>query len=128
MRRGEFSLNALPAWCALNDVSFIDVKVDDVEGRGYGLVADRDLINDEDNVEVPTLLTVPKDLVLSAEAVEEYAKVDKNFRELYEAAGHQVCSCTGATTCLRASANQRNQVTSREYPLVSTSAASDFIA
>ncbi|KAI0134546.1 SET domain-containing protein [Xylariales sp. AK1849] len=89
MRRGEFSLNALPAWCAFNDVNFIDVNVADVEGRGYGLVAERGLRNDHDNVEVPTLLTIPKDLVLSAEAVDEYAKVDKNFRDLLEATGHQ---------------------------------------
>ncbi|KAI1875386.1 hypothetical protein JX265_004444 [Neoarthrinium moseri] len=89
MRRGEFSLPAFPAWCSFNDVSFFDVHAEELDGRGFGLVADKDLVNDKDNVEIPTLLTIPRDLVLSAAAVEEYAKVDKNFRDLLEAAGHQ---------------------------------------
>jgi len=33
---------------------------------------------------------VPKDLILSAETVEEHAKVDKHFKELLSAAGGQV--------------------------------------
>lgn len=90
MRRGHFSPNDLPAWCVLNDVTFIDVKVADISGRGYGLVAERDLVNEDDNVELPTLLTVPRDLILSAEGVEEYAKENKNFRQLLDTAGHQV--------------------------------------
>jgi hypothetical protein len=90
MRRGEFSLQAFPAWCAFNDVGFFDVHVEDTGESGYGLITDRELRNDEDNVKIPTLLTVPKDLVLSAAAVDEYAKVDKNFRDLLEGAGHQV--------------------------------------
>jgi hypothetical protein len=90
MRRGQFPLESLPAWCVLNDVTFVDVKVSNVQGRGNGLVAERDLMNEADNVEVPTLLTIPKELVLSAEGVEEYAKENKNFRHLLDVAGHQV--------------------------------------
>lgn len=101
MRRGEFSLQAFPAWCAFNDVAFFDVHIEDTGGSGYGLVTDRELRNDEDNVEIPTLLTVPKDLVLSAEAVEEYAKVDRNFRDLLEAAGHQVRRAARQLHCPR---------------------------
>ncbi|CAJ2502715.1 Uu.00g101090.m01.CDS01 [Anthostomella pinea] len=89
MRRGEFPVDALPAWCLLNDVTFVDVKVADIEGRGLGLVAERDLVNEEDHYEVPTLLAIPKELVLSAEGVEEYAKENKDFRQLLDAAGHQ---------------------------------------
>ncbi|KAI1632995.1 hypothetical protein F4809DRAFT_644891 [Biscogniauxia mediterranea] len=89
MRRGHFPLSALPAWCVLNDVSFVDVEVADIDGRGLGLVAERDLINEEGNVEIPTLLTIPKDLVLSAAGVEEYARENKDFRQLLNAAGRQ---------------------------------------
>ncbi|KAI0597343.1 hypothetical protein F4775DRAFT_560804 [Biscogniauxia sp. FL1348] len=89
MRRGHFPLSALPAWCVLNDVSFMDVEVADIVGRGFGLVAERDLINEEGNVEIPTLLTIPKDLVLSTEGVEEYARENKDFRQLLNAAGRQ---------------------------------------
>ncbi|KAF4980830.1 hypothetical protein FDECE_17800, partial [Fusarium decemcellulare] len=35
------------------------------------------------------LIRIPHDLVLSATAIEEYAKVDQNFRQLLDAAGHQ---------------------------------------
>ncbi|KAF7542315.1 hypothetical protein G7Z17_g11683 [Cylindrodendrum hubeiense] len=36
-----------------------------------------------------TLLRIPRDLVLSAAAVKEYANVDQNFRQLIEVAGQQ---------------------------------------
>lgn len=36
------------------------------------------------------LLQIPHDLVLSATAIEEYTKVDQNFRQLIDSAGHQV--------------------------------------
>ncbi|WAO89507.1 SET domain-containing protein [Fusarium falciforme] len=35
------------------------------------------------------LLRIPHDLVLSAAAIEEYTKVDQNFRQLLDVAGHQ---------------------------------------
>ncbi|OTB09055.1 hypothetical protein M426DRAFT_131631 [Hypoxylon sp. CI-4A] len=88
MKRGHLSLNDLPAWCLLNDVAFTDVKVAHITGRGYGLTAEKDLGNDDD-IGRPPLLTIPKELVLSAEGVEEYAKESKDFRQLLDAAGHQ---------------------------------------
>ncbi|KAI0009874.1 hypothetical protein F4779DRAFT_339975 [Xylariaceae sp. FL0662B] len=93
MRRGQFSLKDLPAWCALNNVTFVDVKASDVNGRGYGLVAEKDLINEEDTSEETILLVIPKDLVLSAQAVQEYARENKDFRQLLDAAGHQSTRC-----------------------------------
>jgi hypothetical protein len=127
MRRGEFPLSALPAWCAFNDVNFFDVKVADIEGRGYGLVVERDLMNDADNVEVPTLLTIPKDLVLSIEAVEEYAKVDKHFHDLHDAAGHQVRRNTTKSSSLQMLLTQEI-VTSRRHHVVSSGAADNVFA
>ncbi|KAK7951594.1 uncharacterized protein PG986_007322 [Apiospora aurea] len=85
MRRAVFSLHDLPAWCALNDVRFRNVKVEEVAGRGYGLVADADLPSGG----AGAMLEIPQDLVLSAQAVEDYAKIDQNFRDLLEKAGHQ---------------------------------------
>ncbi|RYP53855.1 hypothetical protein DL768_001306 [Monosporascus sp. mg162] len=86
MRRGHFPLEGLPAWCLLNDVTFADTKVQHIEGRGYGLVAERELRTEDDN-EALTILKVPRDLVLSSEGVEEYAKESKEFRQLLDAAG-----------------------------------------
>lgn len=90
MRRGHFSLNDLPAWSTLNCVNFLDVAVANIDGRGNGLIAKKDLINPESDSEPLTLLTIPKELILSAEGVEEYAKENKNFRQLLDTAGRQV--------------------------------------
>jgi len=90
MHRAVFPLHDLPAWCALNDVKFRNVKIEEVEGRGYGLVADADLSPSG----ADAMLEIPHDLVLSAQAVEDYAKIDQNFRGLLEKAGRQVSSCS----------------------------------
>lgn len=37
------------------------------------------------------ILQVPHDLILSTASIEEYSKVDQNFRQLLDSAGHQVC-------------------------------------
>jgi len=91
MRRAELPITAIPAWMKLNDVIFYDVSVHGIEGKGSGLLADRPL-SSEDTFDMPVLLRVPKDLILSAEAVEEHARVDKDFRELLAAAGGVVRS------------------------------------
>jgi hypothetical protein len=92
MPRTSLPIESLPRWAFLNDVDFLDVKIDAIDGKGYGLIAERALARVEDTYDIPTLLAIPRDLVLSAEAVEQYAKVDKNFRELRQAAGRQVRS------------------------------------
>jgi hypothetical protein len=86
MLRAELPITAIPAWTKLNDVIFYDVSVHGIEGKGFGLLADRSL-SSEDAFDMPVLLRVPKDLILSAEAVEKHTRVDKDFRELLAAAG-----------------------------------------
>ena len=84
----------LPAWAHLNDVPFTKVRVSNTEGKGYGVVCDKDLnttgATSEATTDGPALITVPHDLVLNAAAVEEYAKEDKHFRQLLDAVGHRV--------------------------------------
>ncbi|KAI1113923.1 hypothetical protein F5Y14DRAFT_441512 [Nemania sp. NC0429] len=87
MRRAPFPLNHLPAWCMLNNVRFDGVAVAETDGRGLGVIAEKHLTN-EDN-ELPALLTIPKHLVLCPESVDEYAKESKDFRDLLDAAGRQ---------------------------------------
>jgi hypothetical protein len=90
MRRTQLPITALPAWSKLNDASFIDIGVHDLgQSTGFGLAAERAL-SSRDTFDVPTLLIVPHDLILSAEAVEEHAKVDRHFNQLLEAAGGKV--------------------------------------
>jgi hypothetical protein len=97
MRRAELPISALPAWAKLNDVIFYDISVHDIEGKGFGLAAGRSL-SSENAFDMPVLLRIPKDLILSSEAVEEHAQVDKDFRQLLAVAGGMVGS--EITTCL----------------------------
>jgi len=93
MRREQLPLTALPAWSKLNDVSFIDISVQELnDSKGSGLVTSRAL-SSKATYDIPTLLVVPHDLILSAEAIEEYAKVDQHFRELLKVAGGKVGAC-----------------------------------
>jgi len=89
MRRERLPISDLPAWCKLNDVTFLDTAVKELGGKGFGLVIERALSSQE-TFDVPTLLLIPHDLILSAEAIEEYAKVDHHFRQLLDAAGGKV--------------------------------------
>ena len=83
----ELSLNALPAWCLLNNVGLFNVKIVPVDGCGTGVVAKRNLSTAHDTLGGPELIRVPRDLVLSADLVDEYAKQDKDFCELRQAVG-----------------------------------------
>lgn len=76
-------IEAVPAWVRLNNVKVSNVNLQPVQGKGLGFVATKDLTDNDDNENTP-LLYIPRDTVLSADAVEEYAKVDANFRELLD--------------------------------------------
>ena len=76
---------ALLPWAMLNDVSFDRTVPGFAPGRGGALLAKEDLDANEDMSNV--LLTVPRDLILSLERVQEHAKVDKDFREVLESLG-----------------------------------------
>lgn len=90
MRRSQLPITALPAWSKLNDATFIDITVQDLgEAKGFGLATERAL-SSEETFDVPTLLIVPHELILSAKAIEEHAKVDHHFKQLLEAAGGTV--------------------------------------
>lgn len=78
----RLSLDALPAWARLAGVALAGVQPRHVDGRGVGLVATEAVAG--------AALTVPRHLVLSAEAVADYAKADGRFRQLLEAVAPQV--------------------------------------
>ncbi|CAH0014329.1 unnamed protein product [Clonostachys rhizophaga] len=79
-------IDVLPTWTRFNNVELDGIQVGQVEGKGLGFVADRDLTTNKGS---PTLLKIPRDAVLSAEAVGDYAKVDLKFRQLLEGMGHE---------------------------------------
>lgn len=102
MPRERLPLQALPVWMDLNNAVFSRVEVQPIQHKGHGLVAilqaQADLGNDDkDGQSQSPLITVPHELVLNAEAVEQYAKEDKNFRALLDACGRKVILCS----CLR---------------------------
>ncbi|KAM6507390.1 hypothetical protein FSOLCH5_012606 [Fusarium solani] len=70
-----------------DDLSTGDGKDGERAGTGTA-IGGQDEGNDTDHDPVQ-LLRIPHDLVLSAAAIEEYTKVDQNFRQLLEVAGHQ---------------------------------------
>lgn len=90
MHRPTLPIQSLPAWALLDGILFHNVKVINIEGKGYGVVSNKDLKATDGTANVSSLITVPHDLVLNAAAVEEYAKEDKNFRLLLDAIGHRV--------------------------------------
>ncbi|KAK1827851.1 hypothetical protein QBC39DRAFT_165036 [Podospora conica] len=89
MTATELPIEGLPVWAHLNDVGFANVKVTESDGKGYGVVCQKKLSIQDDTIDKPALLSVPHALVLNYGAVEEYAKEDRNFRQLLEAVGHR---------------------------------------
>ncbi|RFU74061.1 set domain [Trichoderma arundinaceum] len=90
MPPSQLPIEAFPAWALLNNVDFISAEIRNIEGKGFGLVAKDDIPSVGNDVSsAKAILRIPRDLVLSAEAVEEYAKVDQNFKQLLEVAGRQ---------------------------------------
>ncbi|KAI6781701.1 SET domain-containing protein-like protein [Emericellopsis cladophorae] len=85
-------IEGLPVWQRLHGVQFHKCELQLIKDKGTGLVATEplSLVADEEGFKNDRpLLTVPRGLALSAEAVREYANVDNHFRELLNATGHE---------------------------------------
>lgn len=86
-------IEALPGWARLNGLEFLNCKLDQTEDKGIGLVATQELslaAGDAGLDDDKPLLKVPRDMVLGADTIEDFAKVDQNFRQLLDVAGKQV--------------------------------------
>lgn len=86
MPRERLPLSALPAWRDFNSVTFTHVKIQHIPEKGHGLITQAAA---EEIGQLP-LVTVPHDLVLNAEAVDEFSKEDKNFRALLDVCANRV--------------------------------------
>ena len=87
-------LSLLRTWARFNSISIKGVEIAPVSGRGNGLVATEELTTitaegspEGQHSEEVDLLTIPRGLVLNAEAVEQRAKEDGDFKSLLDAAG-----------------------------------------
>lgn len=76
-------VDTLPAWAALNSVSFHGIKIGPLPGKeehGCTVIAKRHLKGGEE----PPLMTIPRELILSLERVHEHAKSDSDFRSVLD--------------------------------------------
>lgn len=96
MSRPRLPLESLPVWTSFNNGILSKVEVRSVPDKGSGLIAK----NDSAAIAGAPLISIPHSLVLNSEAVEEYAKEDKSFRQLLEACGHKVSSTILINSCL----------------------------
>ncbi|KAI9771944.1 MAG: hypothetical protein M1835_006337 [Candelina submexicana] len=97
MKRHILPLDCLPAWAEFNHIVFNGVEIrTSSQGRGLAVVATREFKADGVMNGMDPFITVPKDLILSLEAVEGYAKSDKWLREVLEARGEWARTARGA--------------------------------
>lgn len=91
MAHAQLPIASLPLWQTLNNVTFTNTRIATIPGKGSGLIAVNavDTSSSDAGSHGEPLISVPHCLVLHADAVEEYAKQDRNFRLLLDAAGHQ---------------------------------------
>lgn len=91
IRRGRtegwltLSPSALQPWSQFSGGELHGVKIDDIEGRGCGVVAEKQVPTDHE-ADAP-LISVPRDLVLSLESVKKYAQLDKKLAEILRRLG-----------------------------------------
>lgn len=79
-------IDALPKWSTFHGVSFNGIRIAPLPGyedRGSTVIADREL----EGGKVEPLLVVPKDLIISRQNIESFAKADRNLRQVLEAIG-----------------------------------------
>ncbi|KZM22075.1 hypothetical protein ST47_g6769 [Ascochyta rabiei] len=79
-------IDTLPTWATFHGVTFNGIKVGPLPGfedRGSTVIADREL----DGGKVEPLLVVPKELIISRQNIELFAKSDHHLREVIEATG-----------------------------------------
>ena len=89
MRKGDFPVDALPAWCSRHGVEVYGITPASVQDRGNGWVAQESPKDDESEAARP-LLVVPRDVVISAAYVQQFACKDDHFLQLFDALGRQV--------------------------------------
>lgn len=93
MKREYLPLESLPAWLKLNGIVTNGItfgklgSTEEDTDKGNAIVATRDQASADSDAPPAVLLQVPRDLVLSLDAVHDYAKSDQSLREALEAVG-----------------------------------------
>ena len=90
----KLPISAFRPWAELNGVTLNSVQVGPMPGfehRGSTVIAENDMTGGETG----PLMVVPRDLALSRESVEGFAKSDKQLKEVLDSLGEyaRVCLC-----------------------------------
>lgn len=92
LRRGKeqgwlsLPISSLQSWASFNRVTIRDISIGPLPGfesRGSAIKTNTFSLSHEQN----PVMVVPSELILSKEAVEQYAKSDKHMHELLDAVG-----------------------------------------
>ncbi|THD00520.1 hypothetical protein EYZ11_000084 [Aspergillus tanneri] len=105
MKREYLPVGTLPSWTKLNGiivngVAFQKLQTEDVVDKGTAIVATEDTssedaeANESDSI---VLLSIPSDMILSLQSVENHAKSDHHLREVLDAVGDFGRTARGAT-------------------------------
>lgn len=94
MRITPLPLSALPLWCRSNNIEFLDTAVSsskiclqgDNPSPPNGITTTRALTT-VNTCDIPTVLDIPKDLVLGKDFLSEIEMVDHHFKQLRELVG-----------------------------------------
>lgn len=96
MKREYLPIEALPIWAKLNGVAFHGVEIKRLRteygvDKGSAVIATSKktakALVEGDEIAPEILITVPRDLVLSLELVETWAKSDRHLKEVLDAVG-----------------------------------------
>lgn len=79
-------VDALLSWAEFHGVKFNDVKIGPLSGfehRGSTVIATRELVYGQEE----PLIVVPRELILSRDNIDVFAKADQHLRDLLDALG-----------------------------------------
>ncbi|KAJ5091489.1 hypothetical protein NUU61_006359 [Penicillium alfredii] len=102
MKREYLPLNSLPTWLRFYGIATYGIAVEEFgldehgANKGSGIIATESKLSSDSDSSPEILLQVPSDLVLSLEAVHNYAKSDQDLREVLEAVGDFARTARGA--------------------------------
>ena len=85
-------IEELPAWAEFHGVTFNGVRIGPMPGledRGSTVIAKRDVSSDEEG----PLMVIPRELFLSHQNIDLFAKSDLHLKEVIEATGEFGCVC-----------------------------------
>jgi len=80
-------IDIIQPWLTFNGVKLHNAELRCIKDKGIGICASSDISSSGSHDQQNILLSIPQDLILSRERVQEHAKVDQDFRKVLERLG-----------------------------------------